>query len=72
MDSTLISVAARSKVWVCNCSLVESAGANPAGGMNPSSREVLPSVVSLRSGHLDNKEVLAHKGMLHNVMESIV
>jgi len=47
MDSTPIPVTARSKVWVCDSSLAGSAGANLAGDMDPSSREVLPSVVNL-------------------------
>ena len=47
MDSTLIPVATRLKVWVCESSLAGSAGANPPRGMDPSSREVLPSAVNL-------------------------
>ena len=29
-----IPVAARSKAWVCGCSLAEIVGSNPAGGMD--------------------------------------
>ena len=29
-----IAVAARSKAWVCGCSLARIAGSNPAGGMD--------------------------------------
>ena len=29
----LVPVAARSKAWVCDCSLAGIAGSNPAGGM---------------------------------------
>ena len=61
---TPISVAARSKAWVCDRSLAANAGSNPAGGMDACLFRVLCVVRERSVRRVDHSS----RGVLPNVV----